>query len=609
VTTTDGREESFTVFTTRPDTLFGATFCVLAPEHPLVARITTPDRGHEVQGYVERAARRSERDRIADVKQKTGVFTGALATNPVDGSKVPVWIADYVLATYGTGAVMAVPGHDQRDWEFARAMGLPVREVVSGGDVAKAAHEGDGRMVASGFLDGLTVAEAKVRVTAWLEEKGRGRRRVQYRLRDWLFSRQRYWGEPIPVLHTEDGRVVPVPDEALPVRLPEVEHYAPTGTGESPLAAIASWVNTTDPRSGRPARRETNTMPQWAGSCWYYLRFADPWNEKAFTSPEAERRWLPVDVYIGGAEHAVLHLLYARFWHKVLHDLGLVHTKEPFRRLINQGMILAPSFREREDGPYLEASEIEMQGGVAIVRATGRPAYSVVERMGKSKKNGVTPDEIVEAYGADTLRCYMLFMAGPQDDKVWDPQGIEGVRRFLQRAWRLLLGDERTEPARRTSEPAAGEARRQVHAAIAGVSADFEALGLNTALSKLMVLLNAMHEMDPLPDEAADAFLRMLSPFAPHLAEEAWSRLGRKGLVADAAWPTHDPAALATETVELAVQVNGRVRDRVVVPARLPDAEVLERARTSPKVREHLAGKTVVKEMVVPGRLVVFTVR
>jgi leucyl-tRNA synthetase len=609
VRTVDGREERFTVFTTRPDTLFGATFCVLAPEHPLVARIATADRRAEVEAYVERAARRSERERIADVKHKTGVFTGATATNPVNGEPVPVWIADYVLATYGTGAVMAVPGHDQRDWEFARALGLPVREVVSGGDPSAAAHEGDGRMVNSGFLDGLTVAEAKARVTAWLEENGLGRRRVQYRLRDFLFSRQRYWGEPFPLVRTPEGEVVPLPDAALPVTLPRVENYAPTGTGESPLAAIPSWVETTDPRTGGPARRETDTMPQWAGSCWYYLRFADPANDRAFVSPEAERYWLPVDVYIGGVEHAVLHLLYARFWHKVLFDLGLVHTEEPFQRLVNQGMILAPSYRATEDGPYLPASDVEMRDGVPIVRATGRPAHSVVERMGKSKKNGVNPDEIVDQYGADTLRCYVLFMAAPQDDKVWDAQGIEGVRRFLQRAWRLLVGDERTEPARRTPEPATGEARRAVHAAVAGVTADMESLGFNTALSKLMVLLGAMHEMDPLPDEAADAFLRLLSPFAPHLADEVWARLGRAGLASTAPWPVHDEAALRTETVELAVQVNGRVRDRVVVGARATDAETLARARDLPKVREHLAGKTVVKEMVVPGRLVVFTVR
>jgi leucyl-tRNA synthetase len=603
-----GDAGSFTVFTTRPDTLFGATFCVLAPEHPLVERITTPDRREAVRAYVERTLRRSERDRVSDVRTKSGVFTGAYAVNPVNGAPVPVWIADYVLATYGTGAVMAVPGHDQRDWEFARAMDLPVRRVVTGGDLDVAAHEADGTMVDSGFLDGRTVEDAKRVVTRWLEERGTGRARVQYRLRDWLFSRQRYWGEPIPVLHTEDG-VVPVREEDLPVRLPDVTEYAPTGTGESPLAAIEDWVNTVDPRTGKWARRETNTMPQWAGSCWYYLRFVDPHDDRALVDREQERRWLPVDVYIGGAEHAVLHLLYARFWHKVLYDLGVVHGKEPFLRLVNQGTVLAPSYRDAEGGRYLSREEIEFRDGTAHVKATGKPAHSVVERMSKSKKNVANPDDYVRSHGADALRCYVLFMAGPEDDKLWDHQGIEGIRRFLQRAWRLLAGDDRTPATALSEAPATGDVRRAMHVAIAGVTKDVDALAYNTAISKLMVLLNALSDLPEIPREAADAFVRMLSPFAPHLAEELWERLGGTDFVMRASWPTWDEAALAANEVELAVQVNGKVRDRITVAAQAPAAEVLAAARGLPRVREHLEGRTLVKEIVVPGRLVVFTVR
>ena len=602
---------SFTVFTTRPDTLFGATFCVLAPEHPLVSEITTPGQRDAVETYVERTCRRSERDRIADVENRTGVFTGAYATNPVGGDDIPIWIADYVLASYGSGAVMAVPGHDQRDWEFARAFGLPIRRVVEGGDLEHAAYEGDGVMVHSSFLNGLDVPAAKVKITTWLSEQGYGRPKVQYRLRDWLFSRQRYWGEPFPILHTQDGEVVAVPESELPVTLPEVESYKPTGTGESPLAAMPEWVNTIDPRTGKPAKRETNTMPQWAGSCWYYLRFADPHNDAAFVGEDAERQWQPVDVYVGGAEHAVLHLLYARFWHKVLYDLGLVHTKEPFQRLINQGMIRTASYREDENGPYLPLDAVEIRDGTPYVKATGKPAFSVVEKMSKSKKNVINPDVLVKQYGADTLRLYILFMGPPQADKVWSLSDIEGMARFLNRLWRLVRGDRRVEPAATTEAAPVGEDLGLLHRTVAGVTDDMEGLSFNTAISKLMVMLNGMTKADrdePLPRSMLRALLRMLEPFAPHVAEELWATVGGEGFCALAPWPTYDPALLVQDTVELAVQVNGKVRGRLCVAAEASSDEIIAQAKALENVREHLEGRTVRKAMVVPGRLVVFAV-
>ena len=602
---------SFDVFTTRPDTLFGATFCVLAPEHPLVAKITTDGQRAEVDAYVAQTARRSERDRIAEVENRSGVFTGAYAINPVGGAEIPIWIADYVLASYGTGAVMAVPGHDQRDWEFAKRFDLPIKEVVKGGDLVKAAWEGGGELVNSSFLDGLEVPEAKQRITTWLSDEGYGRPQVQYRLRDWLFSRQRYWGEPFPILRNEDGEIVPVPEADLPVTLPEVESYKPTGTGESPLAAIPDWVNTTDPRTGKPATRETNTMPQWAGSCWYYLRFADPHDDEAFVSPNRERYWLPVDIYVGGAEHAVLHLLYARFWHKVLYDQGLVHTKEPFKKLVNQGMIRCPSYRESETSPYLPLDAVEIRDGKPIVKATGKPAYSVVEKMSKSKKNVINPDELVAEYGADTLRLYIMFMGPPEADKVWSRSDIEGTWRYLNRAWRLLMGDPRSPKTTLADGAPDGDLRRQLHVAIAGVTADMEALAFNTAISKLMVLLNAMLDRGDtdLSREVAHAFLRMLEPFAPHIAEEMWAGIGGEDFLCRQAWPVHDARYLETDTVELGVQVNGKVRDHLVVSSDLAPPAVLAQAKALEKVQKHLRGKTIQKEMVVPGRLVVFVAR
>ncbi len=604
-----GRAGEFTVFTTRPDTLFGATFCVLAPEHPLVGKITTPQRREAVEIYATRAARRSERERATEVKTKAGVFTGAYAVNPATGAQIPVWVADYVLMSYGTGAVMAVPGHDQRDWEFARAMDLPLREVISGGDVTKAAHEGGGTLVASAFLNGLTVPQAKKAMITWLEREGHGRARVQTKLRDWLFARQRYWGEPFPLVRGRDGAVLPVAEKDLPVTLPDVRSYKPTGTGESPLAAVTSWVEVADPRDGSPARRETNTMPQWAGSCWYYLRFIDPHNAQAFCAPAKERHWMPVDVYIGGAEHAVLHLLYARFWHKVLYDLGLVSTKEPFQRLVNQGMVLAPSYRDGENGPYLAPEQVEITPAGPRARGTDRSLVSVVEKMSKSKKNVVNPDAVVAEYGADVARLYLLFMGPTESNKVWDSTGIEGLKRFHSRAWRLFLGDERSSPAARTSAPASGKARHALHATIEGVTKDVAALAFNTAISKLMILLHALSDLAEVPLEMLEAFARLLQPFAPHAAEEFWASLGHKDLVSHAPWPVFDPAALRTTEVELAVQIDGKVRGHVRVAAEASDEIVLAQALALPAVAKALEGRTVASRRVVRGRLVVLATR
>ncbi len=598
-------DKSFTVFTTRPDTLFGATFCVLAPEHALVDDIVSDAQRDDVEQYVQRASTRSERDRIADVKEKTGVATGAFAINPVNGQRVPIWIADYVLATYGTGAVMAVPGHDQRDYEFAKAFDLPIVEVISGGDLSKEAHAGDGALVNSGDWDGKSVADAKAGITTWLGEQGLGRARVQYRLRDWLFSRQRYWGEPFPVIHRKDGTTVPLPDDALPVQLPDVDSYKPTGDGQSPLAAISAWVETTDPRDSTPAMRETDTMPQWAGSCWYYLRFLDPTNSERFVDASIEKEWMPVDIYVGGVEHAVLHLLYARFWHKVLFDLGLVSTQEPFQRLVNQGMIVCTSHRDPDTGKYVPATQLETRDGMVVVKATGKPTIAMVEKMSKSKHNVVNPDNIVREHGADALRLYIMFVGPPEADVIWTDAGITGIDRFLQRAWRLLAGTERHDALPRTDGSAEGDLRRAMHTAIAEITRDMDAIAYNTAVSKLMVLLNAMGASTCIPNEVARTFLTMLSPMAPHIADELWTRMGYEGLASTSEWPTHDPAALAADTIEYAVQINGKVRGKIELAAELPEQEVIAAAQAIDNVVSHLDGKIIRKAMVVSGNLVV----
>ncbi len=631
------------VFTTRPDTLFGATYMVLAPEHPLVAKITAADRRAEVERYVDAAARRSERARIADTREKSGVFTGALAAHPVTGAELPIWIADYVLASYGTGAVMAVPGHDQRDWEFAKAFGLPIVEVVAGGDLSEAAFVDDGVNVNSDFLDGLPTSEAKPRMAEWLEAHGRGGRAVSYKLRDWLFSRQRYWGEPFPVVHREDGSTALIDESELPLLLPELDDFRPSGEFEPPLARSREWLETTDPETGVPALRDTNTMPQWAGSCWYFLRFCDPHNESAPWSEEAERYWMPVDLYVGGAEHAVLHLLYARFWHKVFYDLGLVHSVEPFQKLLNQGMILGYSYRYYDDNvaddPAVAAnaypaSEVRVDGESAVtiaegkrvkerwVRAddvqrdaSGRPVHpelpglvleEVTEKMSKSRGNVVSPDDVIERYGADSMRLYEMFL-GPLDKGApWSDEAIPGVYRFLQRAYQLLVedaddGDRLVELADGAGSP---EQQRLTARAIHGVSEDIEAMRFNTAISKLMVYSREIAREQPLPREAAETFALLLAPFAPHLAEELWSRLGHAHSLAAEPWPSADPALLEEPTLTLAVQVNGKRRDEIEVPADADDAAIERAALASPAVARHLDGRKPKRVIVVPGRLV-----
>ncbi|GAB2703913.1 leucine--tRNA ligase [Paenibacillus thermoaerophilus] len=567
----DGHEDAqLVVFTTRPDTLFGATYCVLAPEHELVDRIVKAEQKAAVEEYREMSARKSDLERTDLNKDKSGVFTGAYAVNPVNGAKIPIWIADYVLGGYGTGAIMAVPGHDQRDYEFAKKFDLPIVEVVQGGDLSKEAYAGDGPHVNSGFLNGLNNEQAIAKMIEWLEANGRGQGKVTYRLRDWLFSRQRYWGEPIPILHLEDGTMKPVPEDQLPLLLPDIDEIKPSGTGESPLANVTDWVNTVDPETGMKARRETNTMPQWAGSCWYYLRFIDPHNDKEICSPELQKKWLPVDLYIGGAEHAVLHLLYARFWHKVLYDIGVVHTKEPFQKLVNQGMILGEN----------------------------------MEKMSKSRGNVINPDDIVNEYGADTLRMYEMFMGPLEATKPWSTNGVEGMYRFLSRVWRLFVTDEgKLNPKIGAGEPNA-EFVRTWHKTIKKVTEDIEALRFNTAISQLMIFVNEAYKQESLPLEAMKNFVQMLSPLAPHIAEELWQRLGHNDTITYVPWPTYDPALTVDNEVEIVVQVNGKIADRVKIPADLDEAAMEELALAIERVKELIAGKSVRKVIKVKGKLV-----
>ena len=566
----DGHEENFTVFTTRPDTLFGATYAVLAPEHQFVGTITTEQQKAAVQEYLDKVKTKSDLERTDLAKDKTGVFTGAFAINPVNGEKMPIWIADYVLATYGTGAIMAVPGHDERDHEFAVKFKLPITEVVAGGNVTKEAYTGDGEHVNSNFLNGLGKEEAITKMISWLEENGKGEKKVTYRLRDWLFSRQRYWGEPIPIIHWEDGTMSAVPEDQLPLTLPKTTEIRPSGTGESPLANISDWVNVVDETTGKKGRRETNTMPQWAGSCWYYLRYIDPSNSEQLADPEKLKRWLPVDIYIGGAEHAVLHLLYARFWHKVLYDIGVVTTKEPFQKLYNQGMILGENN----------------------------------EKMSKSKGNVVNPDDIIKSHGADTLRLYEMFM-GPLDASIaWSEKGLDGSRRFLDRVWRLLVNDNGQLTGKITGNDQDNALERVYHQTVKKVTEDFEGLRFNTAISQLMVFINEAYKATKLPKLYIEGFVKLLSPVAPHIAEELWEKLGNQGTIAYAAWPAFDEAKLVEAEIEIVIQVNGKVKAKLNVPTDTSREKLAEIAMADISVKEQIEGKTVRKVIAVPGKLV-----
>jgi len=612
----DGSDKNFTVFTTRPDTLFGATYCVFSPEHALVAEITTDEQRPAVEAYIKEAAQKSDLDRTDLAKSKTGVFTGALAVNPVNNERIPIWVADYVLMGYGTGAIMAVPGHDERDHEFAREFGLPIIEVVSGGDkpIADEAFTDntDGVMVNStgpdGFsLDGLKVPDAIAKITTWLEERGLGTGRIQYRLRDWLFSRQRYWGEPFPIVHTDSGEVVALDESWLPVGLPAIDEYRPTEDGRPPLArAGEDWLRVELP-DGRMATRETNTMPQWAGSCWYYLRFIDPHNESEPWSKQLENYWMPIDLYVGGVEHAVLHLLYARFWHKVLYDCGWVSTKEPFQKLFNQGMILAYSYRDA-NGKYYLPSDVDLrEDGTAALKATGEDLESQIEKMSKSKLNVVNPDDVVAEYGADSMRLYELFMGPLEVQKPWQMKGVEGVYRFLQRTWRLVVDEKagglnpRLTDAPPSSEP---ELERTLHKTIKKVASDTETLQMNTGIAQMMIFVNEATTAETLPKDTIKTFLQLLSPYAPHLCEELWQRLGEPDLIAFAEWPSYDEALCIDDTITVVVQINGKKRDELNVAKDTPKDELERLALLSPNALKHMEGRPPKKVIVVPGRLV-----
>ena len=607
-----GGDAKITVFTTRPDTLFGGTYVVLAPEHGLVDAITTAAQRAAVDEYRAAAGKRSERDRTAEAADapKTGVFTGAYAVNPVNGKHIPIWIADYVMASYGTGAVFACPAHDERDWAFAKKFSLPIIEVVRGGDVDAAAYVGDGAHVNSEFLDGLDVDAAKTKVIAWLAERGRGEQSVRYRLRDWLFSRQRYWGEPFPTIELADGTVKVLPESALPVVLPELDAYKPTADGRPPLARAGDWMQTTDPETGAPAIRETNTMPQWAGSCWYYLRFLSPHAKDVAWEPDAEKYWMNVDLYVGGSEHATLHLLYARFWHKVLYDCGLVHTKEPFARLFHQGMIHKPSFKDARGKYYYDHEVEQIAPGRWVVKATQDAVETRNEKMSKSRYNVVNPDDMCDEYGADSLRLYELFMGPLEEGTEWATDGVSGCRRFLDRAWRLLVGDEESgAPGKIVDGDGAGrpelrDVERALHQAIKRVSEAVDNLRMNTAIADMMVFVNEATKAGAVPRAWFEAFVKILSPFAPHLGEELWRRLGHTTSIAYAPWPAFDETKLKRDTLTIAVQVQGKLRGTIEVAADAPEADILAAAKADPKVAEHLAGKPIKREVYVKGRLV-----
>ena len=606
----DGTDKSFTVFTTRPDTLFGATYCVFSPEHPFVENIVSDDQRDAVAAYVAEAAQKSDKDRMDEEREKTGVFTGAYAVNPVNGERIPIWVADYVLMGYGTGAIMAVPAHDTRDLEFAQKFDLPVTLVVEAPESEESlGFTGDGTSINSGPLTGLSTPEAKKKIIAILEEKGVGKATVNYRLRDWLFSRQRYWGEPFPVIELEDGTVKALRAEDLPVILPELDEYRPTDDGRPPLARAEDWVSTTDPETGQPAKRETNTMPQWAGSCWYYLRYLDPFNNLAPYDKEKEKYWMPVDLYLGGAEHAVLHLLYARFWHKVLFDAGWAHTKEPFQKLVNQGMVLAYSYRDaRGKYHYPHEAQRNPDGNGHVLKETGEPLDVKMEKMSKSRYNVVNPDDVIERYGADAMRMYEMFM-GPLDrDVVWTEEGIEGVYRFLGRVWRLFVKDNGLNPAI-VDEAPTDDMNRLLHRTIAKVTEEIEELRFNTAIAKMMEFTNDAYKMDTLSKAAMEDFVKLLSPFAPHIGEELWRLLGHSETVAYVAWPDFDEQWLTESLIPIAVQINGKRRTEVKVPADAEAKEVLEIVKQDEKVQSYLEKGNLKKEIYVPGRLVNFVVK
>lgn len=609
----DGKptEKKLTVYTTRCDTLFGATYMVVSPEHKIVPEITTAEQKTSVEAYIEAAAKKSDLERTDLNKDKTGVFSGSYAINPVNGKLIPIWIADYVLISYGTGAIMAVPAHDTRDWEFAKKFNLPIIEVLkSEVDVQKQAWTEDGLHVNSDFLNGLNKEDAINKMLEFLEEKKIGKKAVNYKLRDWVFSRQRYWGEPIPLIHCPECGTVPVPEEELPLRLPEVKSYQPTGTGESPLAAIDSWVNCKCPKCGGNAKRETNTMPQWGGSCWYYLRYLDPHNQKQFCSPEAEKYWMPVNLYIGGAEHAVLHLLYARFWHKVLYDLGVVSTKEPFQRLVNQGMITSFAF-QRANKTLVPVDEVEKRDdGNFYEKKTGEKLEQIVAKMSKSLKNVVNPDDEIKAYGADSVRMYEMFMGPLTMSKPWSTQGIVGIHRFLEKVWAISekpisdvdisgkLADEKLISARKTFAQT-----------VKKVTADTASLNFNTAISQMMIFINEISKLDSVPKAIWQDFVKILSPYAPHLGEELWHKLGNNESIAYVQWPVVNEDFAKDEEKTIVVMINGKLRGKFKAAPDSSDETLRSAAENNEDAKKFLEGKTIVKCVIVKDKLVNFVVK
>ena len=604
----DGKptDNKLTVYTTRCDTLFGATYMVVSPEHSIISKITTAEQEDAVKAYQEEAAKKSDLERTDLAKDKTGVFSGSYAINPVNGKLIPIWIADYVLISYGTGAIMAVPAHDDRDWEFAKKFNLPIIEVLkSEVDVQKQAWTQDGIHVNSEFLDGLNKADAIAKMLEFLEEKKIGRKAINYKLRDWVYSRQRYWGEPIPLIHCPKCGTVPVPENQLPVELPEVKSYQPTGTGESPLAAIDSWVNCKCPKCGGDAKRETNTMPQWGGSCWYYLRYLDPKNNNAFCSKEAENYWMPVDLYIGGAEHAVLHLLYARFWHKVLYDLGFVSTKEPFQRLINQGMITSFAF-QRKDKTLVPVDEVEQkEDGKYYEKATGQELEQIVAKMSKSLKNVVNPDDEIKAYGADSVRMYEMFMGPLTMSKPWSTQGIVGIHRFLEKVWAVSekpMSD--IDITGKLEDKALISARKTFAQTVKKVSDDTRTLNFNTAISQMMIFINEISKLPEVPKAMWSDFVKMLSPYAPHLGEELWERLGHKNTIAYESWPRISEDFGKDDVKTIVVMVNGKKRDTFEVEPGTADETLKTTALSRDAVKKFTDGHEIVKCIIVKDKLV-----
>ena len=636
-------DQELLIYTTRADTLYGATYMVVAPEHKLVPSLTTAEQKSVVEAYVEAAAKKSDLERTDLAKEKTGVFTGSYAINPVNGAKIPIWISDYILVSYGTGAIMAVPAHDDRDWDFAKEFNLPILKVVASKEeiasladgnleagvaklleaakdkdayqtqvqahpevfnVAAQCTAADGYTINSGNFTGMATAKTIPSMIEWLNQQGIGKKAVNYKLRDWVFSRQRYWGEPIPLVHCEKCGCVPLKEDQLPLKLPEVKTYQPTGTGESPLAGITDWVNCTCPECGGQARRETNTMPQWAGSCWYYLRYLDPHNDKEFASKEVVDYWMPIDLYVGGAEHAVLHLLYARFWHKVLFDLGLVNTKEPFQRLVNQGMITSFAFQRKNKTLVPTDAVEETAPDVFIEKETGEKLERVIAKMSKSLKNVINPDDVIRDYGADSVRMYEMFMGPLEVSKPWNTNGLIGIHRFLEKIWAVSEKPMTDEDMDGKLEGKVAELRKLYHKTVKKVSQDTDTLNFNTAISQMMIFINDASKMESIPKALWSGFVKMLSPYAPHLGEELWEKLGNTNTIAYESWPTYKEELCQDDSCTIVVQINGKKRADFQAAMNTDKAELEKQALSCESVIRFMEGKTPVKVIVVPNKLV-----